>query len=454
MNETLVPLAGSELEFANQTTLHPLGMAAVLVLGVAMLLVPRRYALLPLIVMACFVAPAQRIVIVGSDFTLLRIMVLFGWVRLVLHGELRGLVWKPLDSAIVMWAVAGTLAQALLFGTAAALVNRLGAAFDALGLYFLCRCLLRTWDDLCRTVLSFAVVALPVAVAFLVENRTGRNLFAFLGGVPEFTLVREGRLRCQGAFAHPILAGCFWASLMPLIAGLWWWWPRQRLWVVLGLSAAAVIVVCAASSTPVFAVLAAAAGGAMYFARHRLKWVRWTALLVVIGLHLVMTAPVWHLVARVSAVGGSTGWQRFFLIDQFVKRFDEWWLLGTQSTAHWGPGLRDVTNQYVLEAVRGGLLTLLLFVLTVALAFRGVGARLRLAEPSLPHRVMTWALGVALFVHCMNFIGVSYFGQTILVWYLCLAMIGSATPAQVPAGGSALPMAAAGPVPARGVPAP
>ena len=43
---------------------------------------------------------------------------------------------------------------------------------------------------------------------------------AAMGGVPEITVVREGRLRCQGAFAHPILAGCFWAEQLPLIAAL------------------------------------------------------------------------------------------------------------------------------------------------------------------------------------------------------------------------------------------
>ncbi|MCH8211646.1 MAG: hypothetical protein IIB99_09770 [Planctomycetes bacterium] len=41
---------------------------------------------------------------------------------------------------------------------------------------------------------------------------------------------------------------------------------------------------------------------------------------------------------------------------------------------------------------------------------------------------MAWALGVALFIHCVVFIGVSNFGPTILVWYLTLGFIGSLSP--------------------------
>ena len=52
---------------------------------------------------------------------------------------------------------------------------------------------------------------------FLIESQTGRNLFSAFGGVPVLTDMREGKLRCSGAFGNSILAGCFWASLMPLM---------------------------------------------------------------------------------------------------------------------------------------------------------------------------------------------------------------------------------------------
>jgi hypothetical protein len=91
----------------------------------------------------------------------------------------------------------------------------------------------------------------------------------------------------------------------------------------------------------------------------------------------------------------------------------------------WGVFAGDVTNQYVLEGVRGGLLTLCLFIAIIVIAFRDVGELWRLQTKN-PYRLaISWVLGVSLFVHCMNFIGVSYFGQIWILWYLLLAIIGS-----------------------------
>jgi len=104
------------------------------------------------------------------------------------------------------------------------------------------------------------------------------------------------------------------------------------------------------------------------------------------------------------------------------------WLLGTKSTAHWGFGLFDVTNQYVLEGVRGGLLTLVLFVAIVVTAYAYAGRLVRVAEGSRARLAQAWAVGTTLFVHCTIFIAVSYFGQIIMLWYLLLAAIAGLAP--------------------------
>jgi O-antigen ligase len=46
---------------------------------------------------------------------------------------------------------------------------------------------------------------------------------------------------------------------------------------------------------------------------------------------------------------------------------------------------------------------------------------------------MAWALGVSLFVHCVVFTSVSYFGQSVLAWYLTIGIIGSLSPSRRPA---------------------
>jgi len=411
----------------NQTTLHPLGLLAVLVCGVAVWLLPRRFAPIPLLVLACFVAPAQRVVVLGLDFNLIRLMVVLGWMRLATRREWRLLRVNRLDVVIVLWALSGAAAFTLTHGSSAALVNRLGFLLDALGMYFLFRLLVRSWSDLRLIAASVAVIALPVACAFLIEKATARNMFALFGGVPEITTMRAGQLRCQGAFAHPILAGSFWAALMPLIAAVWWTARgSMRVLAPIGLAGALIVVLTCASSTPLLAMLLGLGAMLLYPLRRYLSWMRLGAVVMLIAVNFVMIAPLWHLLARISIVEGSTGWYRYKLIDEFFEHAPEWWLHGTQSTAHWWKwGSVDVTNQYVLEGVHGGLVTLLLFVAVLGVAFHAVGRVRQHAEHLPGRRLLTWSLGCMLLVHATTFFAVSYFGQIIVVWYLTLAMAGT-----------------------------
>lgn len=410
------------LEWAGHTTLHPIGLALTIICGLALLTLPRRLTIWPFILMACMVAPAQRLVMFGLDFNLIRILVLFGAARVISRMEYKGLGWTAVDSVLVAFSIVRTLLFTIQQASFSALVFQAGQTFDAIGLYFLFRCLIRSRSDLVRTIVGFAIISVPVLIAFSIEKNTGRNLFSIFGGVPEITLVREDRLRCQGAFAHPIIAGCFWASLLPLFAALWWQGITNRIWCIIGIVCTGVIVLFTASSTPVMGVLFGIFGWGMYFFRRWMRWIVLGACVLGIFLHFSMKAPVWHLICRITIAKGNTGYHRFQLIDNAIHRFGEWALFGTRSTAHWFWGGQDVTNQFVLEGVRGGFLTLVLFIATIWLCFRYVGRAWRVA-PDRGMVVLAWALGVSLWVHCTNFIGVSYFGQGIFIWYLHLAMI-------------------------------
>lgn len=411
-------------EYYGQTVLHPLGLMAIIVLGAAMLLVARRHAVIPMLIMACFVAPAQRVSFFTLNFDLLRIMVLFGTVRLLMKAEWQGMVWRPLDTIWIVFCCYG--AAALIFTTPEGDVikNQLGVLYDQLGMYFLFRCIIRGREDIGAITRAMIAISVPVALAFLLERATGRNIFAVFGGVPEITTIREGRLRCQGAFAHPILAGCFWAAFLPLIALGLWKRGYARIGAVTGLVCAMAIIAACSSSTPVMAVLFSLLAACLYPLRHWMRWIRWSLLLAVIGLHLVMKAPVWQLIARIDVVSGSTGWHRFYLIDNAIRHFDEWWLHGSSvGTAHWGYGMIDVTNWYVVQCLHGGVGLLFLFIALLAMAYQSIGRLIRHACRDASQRRLGWALGICLFAHTMNFIAVSYFGQINAIWYLLLAMI-------------------------------
>jgi len=121
-------------------------------------------------------------------------------------------------------------------------------------------------------------------------------------------------------------------------------------------------------------------------------------------------------------VGGSTGWHRYYLIDECINHFSEWALFGTKSTAHWGMGLFDVTNEFIWAGVRGGLAAMLLLLTAVVIAFSSTGRAAKTKQLPPQMRWMSWCLGSTLMVHLVSFFSVAYFGQMSYVWYMHLAM--------------------------------
>ncbi|HZZ43829.1 MAG TPA: hypothetical protein VFE58_12900 [Tepidisphaeraceae bacterium] len=406
-----------------ETTLNPIGFGMLVILSVAMFLVPRRQVSIPFLIMACFIPQGQNIVILGMSFYLLRTLTIIGMIRCLVRREYTNLKWNGMDTAVMAWSIVGTIVFAIQAGPAG-LVTKFGWFCDgALG-YYVFRCVIRDISDIRVVGWALSVIAVPLVVAFLIEHATAHNMFAVFGGVPAITEMREGRLRCQGAFAHSILAGCFWAAVLPMLVAEWWQPAAKRALTIVGVVCGMSLIILSASSTPIAGVGAAILGAGMFKIRNRMSLVRWLTLGLLVGLHLIMKAPVWSLVQRIDLAGGSTGSFRYRLIDAAIHRFGEWWLLGTTDTAHWGWGLQDVCIQYVLEGVRGGAASLFLFVLIFILAFRNVGRLCRGAK-SASELALYWAIGVTLFVHCVNFIGVAYFGQITLLLFLHLAMAAS-----------------------------
>jgi len=393
--------------------------------GIAILLLPRKWVILPLFLVAFFLTLGQKLVIFGLHFYMTRVLMLFGAARLILRPQMGGDKFKAIDKAMILWAVAGVVSYALLWQTPEALINRLGKAYDALGLYFLARGFIKSFADMERAIKILVIISLGVTVAMLIEKETGRNAFAVFGGVPEITEAREGNLRAQGAFLHPITAGTFGASLFPLFVSLGWG-RKHKVLAVLGVAAATIITATSSSSGPVLAYLAGMVGLCAWPLRKRMRAIRWGMLFSAVALHLVMNSPVWGLIGRVKVLPGSTAYHREFLIDQFIQRFGEWWLVGTRSTQGWGPSFlvtTDVTNQYVRVGVDGGLITLLLFILVVGLCFRGVGRARKAFENQPDTERLCWALGASMFAHVVAFMGVAYFDQILVLWYTLLAMI-------------------------------
>lgn len=419
-------------EFFNQTTVHPLGLAVLGSLSLATVLVARRFVLLPLLVLACVVPQGQRVVIATLDFNFIRLLLMVGITRVLVLSEWADIRPRALDKIVVAWVVAGAIGNVLQVGNFGAVVYRAGLAFDILGMYFMCRVAFRSWRDVDLAVTCLALMACVSFLFFALEKRTGRNVFSIMGGVPAFTGMREGKLRTQGPFVHAILAGCFWAVLLPMVAAKvlrrsYW---QKALGVVGSLAILSIVLFCA-SSTPLI-VLGCNGLGAIVFAfRRHMRLIRWGTFLGLFSLHLYMKQPVWHLMARIDVVGGSTGYHRYKLIQSAIDNFHEWWMCGIPSTAHWGYFMFDVTNQYVLEGVRSGVVAMLAFLWVLVYAFKHVGETWPGLDRDPYLRLASWALGVSIYSHMNVFLAVSisHSAQSLLAMLFVLAAIAAMAPA-------------------------
>jgi hypothetical protein len=416
-----------------QTHLDPAILVALILAIILILLLPRKYVLIPLLVLSLPIPSAQLLMIGMFHFQVFRVLVFFVWIRLiwqryVKEGNASAIHFNAADMCLIGYAVVYVLAFTLLWQEQLAFVDSIGRAYNIIGFYFAFRFFIRDKEDVERLIKVLAIVALFIAVCMANEQMTGRNVLAMFGGVPEHTPLRGDYLRSQGPFSVYLTAGCFGATLIPLFLCLW----RKggsRIFAFMGVIAGLVITFTSHTSTAVSACLAIIIGLAMWPLREKMQWVRRGLVGLIVSLHLVMKAPVWALFARVDFVGGSTGYQRFAIIDQCIRHFWSWWLIGARDYWTWGSedDMWDQANQYVAIADTSGLLCLIFFLATIVYCFKYLGNARKAEGEDSKQTWFLWLLGVALFSNLVAFLGISYFDQTFITWYALIAMIIAAT---------------------------
>lgn len=405
------------------SNVHPIALVFTLAMGILVIRLPKRAAVAPMLAGTLFVPLGQQILIGSLHFYMFRILIAIGVLRVLFRGEHRTIKLNKIDGFVVAYGLANIIFAMLRSPTMDMFVNWLGSTYNLFGIYFLMRVLIQDPEDIRYTLKTLALLCIPIAMAMMVEFTTGRNLFSVFGGVPEYTAVRDGKLRCQGPFLHPILAGDFAAALIPLFLYLAWQRTGPRKIGLLGLLMALIIIGNTGSSGPVGAMIGGIFATAMWPLRKRMRLIRWGLLFSAISLHIVMEAPVWALLYRTKFYGSSSAYHRFNLLDQFIRRIDEWWLFGVQTTTHWGHSLFDVANMFVRQGVDGGIVTLALFLAIIIYCYQGIGNSLVAIEGNLDLQHMIWALGGSLFAHIVAFLSVSYFDQIIVIWIMLLAVI-------------------------------
>ena len=424
-NEFRDPGRFGEFSTAGFNNIHPLAMLSLLGVLVCIFVGNRRTALIAGVGILCLIPSGQRLVIAGLDFAFLRILAIGLFARVATYGELQRIRFSLLDGLVLffgLWPVVALVAR----GSSISLVRYVGFAGDLILLYFAARALVREPDDVRAMARAIFFVAVPVLCAFTIEKFTGRNFFATFGGVPPFTAIREGKLRVQGAFDHPILAGTWWAAVMPLFMVLILSpvKSRDRLLGTVGAIICVILVIMTASSTPLAGLGIAILGLLLFPIRKNMK-LFWVPLLAFAALiHVIHDLGVHHFAqAKFPGLTGSTGAHRYKLIDQCAQRINEWFLFGGDSTYHWGWGLDDVTCEYVRAAMAGGILQLMCLLGIFVIVFRDAGRMIK--RSSRGSGAVCYGIGIAVAVHMACFVAVSYFGQITLLFWVTLGALQS-----------------------------
>lgn len=411
--------------------LHPLVLAAMLLAIFLIFLMPRKYVIVPLLFAGMLLPMGQVVVVGGVHFPVLRIVVLFAWVRLFrlkLSSRLGPLAdrFNSIDRAFSLWAFFYAFAFVILWAQMPALINRLGFLIDAFGVYFLLRFLIQDDEDVRRVIKLFAVIAGIIALEMLSEQFTRQNIFGLVvGGVQSVPEVREGGIRSHGVFQHAILAGSFGATLLPLFIGSWKN-MKSKAAIIIGVISSTTITLTSSSSTPLLAYTAVIVALCFWPLRKRMRLIRWGILLALIVLHLVMKAEVWWLIAHVDLVGGSS-YHRAALVDTFIRHFRDWWLLGAKDYEKWGWDMWDVSNQFCAMGLNGGLAGFVAFLAVISRSFGKLGTARKLVAGDRKQEWFMWCMGSALFAHVVAFFGTGYWDQTEVAWFALLAMISAAT---------------------------
>ena len=414
--------------------MNTLGFTITAVFVLAMLLLPRRWALLTGIAGVMFLPQTQNVLILGFNTTGLRMIEVAGFLRVAMRRELQACRFNRVDKTFLLLYAYGTIV--FLLRSRENQAYAIGEAVDATLWYFTFRALITGPEDVVRFLRDMVFLLVPYAAMVLLESLTGHTPFTALG-MESSGWTRGGRPRCFGSFRNPTLLGTFAASFLALYGALWLGRVKRGFVAVAGL--ACLFIIWASNSGGSISCLGlVVVGWALWPLRWRMKQFQIGLLACLVGLASVMKAPIYALPTKVSSFTGGTGWHRTHLMDMAIDHFGKWWLAGMpeRDTADWFPyGLSadiagsDICNAYVMQAVHGGLGALILFIAVIVLAFGSVGRATRLAagpdgSPTV-NQYLLWGLGVTLNAHVFAWLGDTYFDQTKVYYFMQLACLSS-----------------------------
>ena len=413
---------------AADTILHPSVAVAMLIAIVLILTLPRKKAIIPFLLAFFTVSTGQVLVVAGVHLTMLQILILSVLARMAAfrgtasEGRFGG-GFSALDRVVVLWTLASLTVFCLQFMETQALIRAVGSLIESLGGYLAARFLIPDREALRRTIKVMAVICVIQGACMVSEQFTHQNVFGFMGnGNPE---IREGHVRSAGTMG-PLFGGVFAGVLIPLF--LWLWTERKsRMAACAGLAGATAMVWASHASTSWMTF-----GGGLFALcfwplRKYMRLVRWALVAILVGLHLVMHGPVWSLIEKVDLTGGSSNYHRYMLVDNCIRHFGDWWLLGYKDYGSWGFDMWDLCNQFVVAALTGGLVTLILYITIFKRSFAAIGMARKRVGRDRGQEWLLWCLGADLFANLVAHFGINYMTDLMMSFFALLACISAAT---------------------------
>jgi hypothetical protein len=395
---------------AAETMLTPAVLMGMLIIIALIFTLPRNKVITPFL-LGCFTIPLGQVVVLGGlHFTVLRILIIAGLIRRAISGGTSSAGKFPggvngVDRVVILWVVTVQTLVTLQWLEIQSLIHNLGDFLDMFGGYLVVRFFIPDGETVRRAIKALAVVCIIQGVCMLNEQISHVNVFGYIGGISWLT-VRDGKIRSEGVLGC-ISAGAFAGALIPLFLGLWTD-RKSRMLAFAGLTGATAMVITSNSSTSLLALGAAVLAIFLWPLRKQMRLLRGGLVLTLLALHLVMKAPVWALISRIDLTGSSSSYHRFYLVDNCIRHFSDWWLFGYKDYDKWGFMMFDMCNQFVVQAVCGGLLGLVAYIAIFSRSFGAIGKARKNVEGDRGREWFLWCLGSTLFCVVVAHFGINY----------------------------------------------
>lgn len=406
--------------------MSPLFLLTAAALLCLQLLLPKRYAFVPLLFAAFNIGNVEFF----GELTISRALIIMGVARGVVQGSKPFSTGNPIDKLFLLFSFYAFLSS--FFHPDAPhnpLNERLGLILNVFGSFLYGRCYLQGENPFQRLALGSLIALIPLAALLTLEATTGSNYYyGHFGARRAVAQFRDGFRAC-GPFAHSILAGTSGAVTLALFVP---YWKKKRKFAAAGIIGCLAIVGASHSSGPIAASLFTCGIIFLWKYRQYVSKAKWAVAWAIVLLSLYMNRPFYYVLDSIDFTGGSTGWHRARLIEMAIDHIHEWWLFGTDYTRHWmptgvswSPDHTDLTNYYIHLGVIGGLPLSLLLIAIIGISLKKLLSNsLALEQNGKPEKAFaTWCAIAALGAHASSFISISYFDQMYVLFYLLIASI-------------------------------